>query len=557
MSYRVGVARKRAYEAAYYPNKHHPGPMADTTIRQRLARSACTSILAFALNTIPSADANNIQVTNITLQNNTGSAVMLHFDLSWENSWRGGPVANWDAAWLFAKVRLSSGEWQHIQLANNGHSAPAGTQIELGLEQPALAYNSSSNPVVGAFLHRSVNGYGALDAPGVQLLWNYLEQGIVVPAQVAEVRVFAIEMVYVNEGAFMAGGGGLGSVYTYPTTSDPYSVTGEMAIDVGTTTGQLYYAEGTGQSGDRGGPIPASYPKGFNAFYAMKYEVSQRGYVDFLNTLTYAQQVTRTATAPNSAAGTGAVSSSNADRNGIDISTPGVDPDTAAVYACNLNGNSVYGEADDGTDIACNHLSISDLWAYLDWSGLRPMSELEYEKACRGPLPPVAGEYPWGAGIAGIGYTLADAGTANEGIATEYSLTNGNVVWQSTSVNFDGPVRVGAFAANAGNTGRATSSASYYGIMELGGNVTERAVTLGHPGGRSYNGGLHGDGVLATNGNATNNIWNNAIAATGYRGGSWTDSVAGRMQTSDRGLVNWVRLDRYPQSGGRGVRTAP
>lgn len=501
--------------------------------------------------------ANNIQVSNITLQNNTGSAMMLQFDVTWENSWRGGPVANWDAAWLFAKVRLSTGEWQHIQLANSGHEAPAGTQIELGLVLPASAYNSSSNPVVGVFLHRNTNGYGNLDVTDVRLMWNYLAQGVVVPSQVTEVRVYAIEMVYVNEGAFMAGGGGLGGVYTYPTTSTPYTVTSEAAISVGTVAGQLYYAEGSDQSGDRGGPIPANYPKGFNAFYAMKYEVSQQGYADFLNTLTYAQQVARTATAPNSAAGTGALSSTNADRNGIDISTPGVDPGTAAVYACNLNGNGMYGEADDGTDIACNHLSISDLWAYLDWSGLRPMSELEFEKACRGPSTPFANEYPWGTGIALIGYTLADAGTANEGIATEYSLTNGNTVWQNTSVNFDGPVRVGVFAANAGNTGRASSGASYYGIMELGGNVTERAVTLGHPGGRSYSGSSHGDGVLATNGTATINNWNNALAATGYRGGSWTDPATGRMQTSDRGLVNWVRLDRYPQSGGRGVRTAP
>ncbi len=520
-------------------------------------QTPCILLAVVLLLVAQSTRANNIQVTNITLQDNTGSSVMLHFDLSWENSWRGGPVANWDAAWLFAKVKLSSGEWQHIQLANSGPEAPAGTQIELGLVLPASVYNSSSNPVVGVFLYRNTNGYGNLDATDVQLLWNYQDQGIAVPVQVAEVRVYAIEMVYVNEGAFMAGGGGLGSVYTYPTTSVPYSVTSEAAINVGTTAGQLYYAEGSGQSGDRGGPIPANYPKGFKAFYAMKYEVSQQGYADFLNTLTFAQQLTRTATAPSSVAGTGALSSSNADRNGIDISTPGVDPGTAAVYACNLNGNSVYGEADDGKDIACNHLSISDLWAYLDWSGLRPMSELEFEKACRGPSTPVANEYPWGAGIALTGYTLADAGTTNEGIATAYSPINGNAVWQNTSVNFDGPVRVGAFAANAGNTGRASSGASYYGIMELGGNVNERAITLGHPGGRSYSGNGHGDGMLAVDGTADPDTWTTAITATGFRGGGWNDFAAGRLQTSDRGLVNWVRLDRYVDSGGRGVRTAP
>ena len=29
------------------------------------------------------------------------------------------------------------------------------------------------------------------------------------------------------------------------------------------------------QSGDRTGPIPANFPKGYNAFFAMKYEITQ------------------------------------------------------------------------------------------------------------------------------------------------------------------------------------------------------------------------------------------------------------------------------------------
>ena len=500
--------------------------------------------------------ANNIQVSTPTLENNTGTTVDIRFDASWENSWRGGPVVNWDAAWIFAKVRLSSGVWQHVRLEATGHSAPTGTQIDVGLVSPGSTYNSSTNPVVGVYLLRNAISYGSLTATGVQLRWNYVAQGIGALNDVTELRVFAIEMVYVNQGAFAMGVTGLGAVYSHPTNSDPYTVTSEAAINVGTTAGYLYYAEGGGSSGDRGGPVPAAFPKGFNAFYCMKYEVSQQGYVDFLNTLTYTRQVTRTATPPSSAAGTGALISTNADRNGIDVSTPGVNPGTAAVYACNLNGNGVYGEADDGKDIACNHLSIFDLWAYLDWCALRPMTELEFEKACRGPLAPVANEYPWGTGVATTGYSLANAGTANEGIATQYSSTVGNVVWDNTSVNFDGPLRVGAFAANAGNTGRVSSGGSYYGIMELAGNVNERAITIGDLSGRAYT-GTHGNGELANNGNADPATWSAATAATGYRGGGWDNFAAGRMQTSDRGLVTYVRLDRYVDSGGRGVRTAP
>ena len=54
-----------------------------------------------------------------------------------------------------------------------------------------------------------------------------------------------------------------------------------------------------------------------------------------------------------------------------------------------------------------NYMTWTDLLAYLDWSCLRPMTEFEYEKICRGPVYPVANEYAWGNQT----YTLADANT--------------------------------------------------------------------------------------------------------------------------------------------------
>ena len=49
------------------------------------------------------------------------------------------------------------------------------------------------------------------------------------------------------------------------------------------------------------------------------------------------------------------------------------------------------------------------------------MTELEYEKACRGTMAPVADEYAWGtASIAGSAYTLENIGAANEGIETNW-----------------------------------------------------------------------------------------------------------------------------------------
>ncbi|MEZ4685574.1 MAG: hypothetical protein R3B47_05775 [Bacteroidia bacterium] len=37
----------------------------------------------------------------------------------------------------------------------------------------------------------------------------------------------------------------------------------------------------------------AAWPNGFNAFYCMKYEISEQQWVDFFNSLTYPQQIER------------------------------------------------------------------------------------------------------------------------------------------------------------------------------------------------------------------------------------------------------------------------
>lgn len=70
----------------------------------------------------------------------------------------------------------------------------------------------------------------------------------------------------------------------------PYQVQNESAINVGGASDELYYNNESGTCGDQDGPIPAIFPKGYNAFYIMKYELSQQGYCDFLNTLTRGQQ---------------------------------------------------------------------------------------------------------------------------------------------------------------------------------------------------------------------------------------------------------------------------
>jgi len=201
--------------------------------------------------------------------------------------------------------------------------------------------------------------------------------------------------------------------------------------------------------------------------------------------------------------------------------------------------------------------------AYSDWAGLRPMTELEFEKACRGPETPVANEYAWGTvTVASNPYTLGNPSATNEGIASNYSTSAGNASYSSTVGSIDGPLRVGIFAANADNSGRITAGASYYGIMELSGNLWERAVTVGNPTGRAFT-GLHGNGALSTNGYANETAWPGLTGGevtlatgSGFRGGHWSDSST-YMRVSDRNRGAYTNTYRFNLLGFRAVRVVP
>ncbi len=501
--------------------------------------------------------ANTIQVANVTLtgQNTVDDYTLVEFDISWENSWRvvGGP-GNWDAAWVFVKYRIGAGPWLHAWINDDGHSAPSGSSIEVGLLDPGSQYIPTSNPGMGVFIYRSSPGSGTFTLSNVQLRWNYGDNGLSDNEQV-DIKVFAIEHVYVPQGAFYVGSGGSesGAYYTFDLSmgNDPFLINSEGAINVGTTTGYLYYQNPSTFSGDQMGPIPAEFPKGFDAFYAMKYEISQKGYVDFLNTLSRAQQSSRVRSdiSMDVVMNTYVLSNTTAvmpqGRNGIRCyDYIGLIP-APVTFFCDYNANSIPDEINDGKEIACSRLSWADLSAYLDWAGLRPMTEFEFEKASRGIINPVANEYVWG-----NNENRATTFINNQGYPTESPDENSNC---SAGPDYFGPIRCGAFAR--ATTDRSGSGASYFGIMELGGNVWERPVSVGNPEGRSFT-GIHGNGVLSSTGNADAQQWPSSISAGGssFRGGSWETEFE-RLRTSDRFYGANADPVAYPGTGGRGVRS--
>jgi formylglycine-generating enzyme required for sulfatase activity len=508
-------------------------------------------ILVFLFLGLSETYANNVAISNVyTLGKNTAQDYQLvNFDITWDNSWKvsGGPN-NWDAAWVFIKYsRKSDNIWHHATL----HHVD-GTGTADGHTEPANSNISSSSDVAGGshgvFIHRTTLGHGTVNFTGVRLHWNYGVDGLSDNDNV-ELCVMAIEMVYVHQGSFYVGSGGneTGAFYTYPTFTNPYQITSEGAITVGNVNGNLYYNNLFAIEGDQLGPIPASFPKGYNAFYCMKYEITQAQYVAFLNKLTYAQQVKRTAVLPTSVVGTAAMTTGTLYRNGIEVKQSSV-ASNPAIYGCDLNSNNVYDEANDGQSIACNYLSWADVAAYLDWSALRPMTELEYEKAGRGNQAPITDEYAWGnTNIIGA------IAIANSGANTEIAQAGANCAY-SFSAGVPGPMRSGNFAQAA--TTRTQSGASYYGIMELSGNLMERPITVGIPEGRGFT-GLRGNGDLDAIGDANVSQWPAPTAlGVGFRGGAWS-SLAVDLRLADR--FNAARTDgsRGYSIGGRGCRLAP
>jgi formylglycine-generating enzyme required for sulfatase activity len=409
---------------------------------------------------------------------------------------------------------------------------------------------------VGAFLRRSVNHPTQdISTTGAMLTVNYEACGLSEAAQVSA-TVIALEMVYIPQGAFFAGDRAASAAAFQRGGADnaPWPVSSESAINVTATAGNGYYYVSAGNAGEVASGssfvIPAGFPKGFNGFYMMKYELTEGEWVEFVNSLPSAARTRRDVT--------------NAAHKNSD-----------AVIARNTVSCS-------GTPLVCtserpframSYLAWTDLAAFLDWAGLRPLTELEFEKAARGPFLPVNGEYAWG--TTKIIPAAVISGSLEDG--TELVTTQGaNVCYNNISLSggdaaqgpeyAQGPLRAGIFSTDSSD--REASGAGNYGAMDLSGNVKEWTVTVGNSTGLGYTGG-HGNGYLTAaagfEGNADAAGWPGmdtdvthgvlTTAGVGFRGGSWADT-APSLSISDRTQAAAALSDAASSYGGRGVRSS-
>ncbi|MEI8011775.1 MAG: SUMF1/EgtB/PvdO family nonheme iron enzyme [Candidatus Omnitrophota bacterium] len=537
--------------------------------------------IVFFLLLVGPASADGLKVSNAKLgvQDTASHTIAVQFDMTWNNAWRDSDASissakgNYDAAWVFIKYSTDGGTtWNHATLKaaggtvtslghgrinptgfSSGTSTLAGSPKGLDIVVPTEAISGKKGAFVQIISGQGATVSGSLNATGVQFVWDTgtdIGTSAVNDTTAADaiIRVMAIEMVYIPTGAFYVGNytanmGGLTGFFYGGGTTQPYQITSEGAITIANKAGDLYYVNVAGNVGDGAGTLSdnrrgGGFPKGYAAFYIMKYEITQGQYRDFLNTLTRDQQAARVET--NVAAGQTVItnvfvignSATSYYFNGIRVISP-IPAAGPITFGCDLNANGVMNESTDGEWLMANYLSWADLTAYTAWAGLRPFTELEYEKATRGMAAVVDGE-----------------GTRGSTAITQAT----SIITGGTASGVLGPMRGGAATCSLS---REVAEASYYGVMDLTANMWERPVSVGNAAGREFM-GSHGTGILSAAGGATNSDWPvpSTARGAGFRGNTWYLSSNARV--SDRLFATLTYALRYSYFlGGRCSRTAP
>lgn len=495
--------------------------------------------IVFAWN---SAKANGLAVTNVSLQSQdiTNDTWDVQFNLTWNNSWRDG--INYDAAWIFIKYRVNNGSWAHAVLRQTGLNTGTGTGTELRISPDS----------VGAMANRNANGYGTYGVTGMRLRWHYGATGVL-DTDLPQVRVLAIEMVQIPEGPFGIGDGDGSSESFFAlgvADNNYYIVNTELSpplrADGSFSNGNnIVRIDGNGGVDNDGNGVidNPNYPVGYNSFFMMKYEITQEQYADFLSMIISSQSAVRF------------MSQFGNNRNRI-----------------SLSGGSYF---TDRPDRACNYISWQDGLAYTDWAGLRPFTETEFEKACRGPLMPVLNEMAWGSTSISPGHSsnstsqfpsISGTEDGTEVVSSPSNNVNLFMSWGLTTLTgqSDGsgtavvsPLRVGIFADATGNS-RSNSGASYYGVMDLTGNMTEQMVNITSSSGRSFTAN-HGNGSIGSGGNHDVSGWVSGngcgYKTTFYPSSSYPSGFIGTYYAVSVRRNSENELGRDSHSGFRSART--
>lgn len=479
------------------------------TLMRLPKQSFCLFLFAVFFGLASISAANDLRIENVQLValGETTRELRVVLDVSWSNPWNN--ERNHDAAWIFFKYVSPRGGYGHALLAAEGHEVVDFPGMASPPAQIDVAEDRTGFHLYPATSHRGDVRWRLSIRLDPETHTERNREGIL--------HAFGIEMVYIPEAPFTLGDPDetalqFGAFYESDAQGAPQGlvqITSEASIPVGPEAGELYYGEGT-YHGDRQGPIPDAFPKGFSAFYVMKYEITQGQYVDFLNTL----------------------------------------PNNATFERFNFGGRTYYDQRgtirlEEGRYVAgsparpLNFSTWDDGLAFADWAALRPMTELEFTKASRGPESPHPKAFPWGT-------ATLDQLARIVGPDDDLIMTND---WDESQLTEET---------------RPVFGASYYWVMDLAGSVWERVITIGQPEGRAFT-GSHGDGRLGNYGRATNADWPHHYEGReghGYRGGGFYDQGRAASEFNPYSPVAYRRYGGWSGSaphrayGFRCARTA-
>ncbi|MFA5101265.1 MAG: SUMF1/EgtB/PvdO family nonheme iron enzyme [Candidatus Omnitrophota bacterium] len=512
--------------------------------------------------------ASHLRIDNAMISevNTARKSAKVQCAVSWDNAWKN--ETNSDGVWLFAKFQSPEGIWKHATL-----KVASGTAFDYADHTPAGCSKGANAEVgmwvpdgkKGAFLFKT-KGSGSVAAKDVVLLWDYTADGVSnAQALKTKIKVFGIEMVYVPQDKFFVGDpkgpdGPDNTLYTYPNNGS-YLIKSEDPILVDKVDGALFCDQDNPRSReDTPFTIPAAFPKGYNAFWIMKYELTSQQFCDFLNTLTRKQQQSMV----------------EADISKDEVKNYHVKTNSEEEH---LRNSIVVAKKGNGTKEpvkfytyaparAVNFMSWFNIAAIGDWAGLRPITELEYEKACRGPKEPVVDELAWGSpmtqdigrvdtfdGADGSGYEkkIPQTGIVNACLGGGIAPFDVGKKLVPDNPGFEGPVSGEVFenSRHAGVDQRINDGASYYGVRNLSGNVWERCVTIGHTLGRAFD-AQHGDGEVDADGYCNVANWPGKDGAgAGNRGGVWSSPSAKYLRISLRFAANFPKSEDGKNSGCR------
>lgn len=465
----------------------------------KLAIATLCGLIIYCMVCLPAAYANNVQVAisdaDITIadENISAGTLKVNFRLSQDNPFpddaRYDNLVYGDYIWVFLKYTTlplnTNVGYRHATLVPfSGITGISGSSVG--------SYSSTTGEGVagdgkGAFIKASRAGTGN----NFSLLWKFTDDGVPIDAEV-KIKVFAIEMVKIPTGGFYYNvGASSSSVDKYNNFTGTGAIPTLVSSSVDLPSGALQ-----------------GWPNGFNSFYIMKYEVSQQQYIDFLNTLSATGQAYWNYWYPYF----------NYDYNPAPY-----------YWNCSIQRNSSadadggywYISNSDTADRGCPFLSWNYGIAYASWAGLRPMTEMEFEKAARGTKSGSNKQaiYPWGDVDPLTGNSTYDPDAAT----TIYKYYGNFHIGSGVS-------KVGHYLSADISRTSAQTGASPYGVADLTGNLWEPVINCQStliP--KNGDGKLHSSYLTDLNWPMTENC--------GIRGGDFRDNI-GAAPISQRNWTN-------------------